>query len=150
MQDLLKIITIDLAHLAETGGAIVIAYATIRALVVFALNAVRTPSSSVPAESIRLNLGRGLALALEFLLGADILTTAIAPTWADIEMLAAIAAIRTALNYFLARELREAADNQKALLTQKALEQPRLFQERERQAELRARRPASENDERAS
>ncbi|HNO14476.1 MAG TPA: DUF1622 domain-containing protein, partial [Accumulibacter sp.] len=36
----------------------------------------------------------------------DILKTAIAPSWNDIGQLAAIAALRTALNYFLERELR--------------------------------------------
>ena len=35
----------------------------------------------------------------------DILRTAVAPTWEDIGKLAAIAAIRTVLNYFLEREL---------------------------------------------
>ena len=46
-----------------------------------------------------------IILALEFALAADIVRTAIAPTWNDIGMLAAIAAIRTALNYFLERDL---------------------------------------------
>lgn len=56
---------------------------------------------------IRLTLSRYLALALEFQLGADILSTAIAPTWEQIGKLAAIALIRTALNFFLTREMRE-------------------------------------------
>jgi len=55
----------------------------------------------------RLELGRFLALALEFQLAADILDTAISPDWTKIGQLAAIGAIRTALNYFLAREMRE-------------------------------------------
>lgn len=59
--------------------------------------------------SLRLRLGRWLALALEFLLAAVILRTAIAPTWDDIGKLAAIAALRTALNYFLAQEVRNEA-----------------------------------------
>jgi uncharacterized membrane protein len=46
-----------------------------------------------------------LTVSLELLLAADILATAIAPTWDDIGKLAAIATLRTALNYFLAREL---------------------------------------------
>jgi hypothetical protein len=62
-----------------------------------------------PPETLRLDLGRSLALALEFLLGADILRTAVEPTWEEIARLAAIAAIRTGLNYFLQRELREEA-----------------------------------------
>lgn len=55
--------------------------------------------------AIRLTLARYLALALEFQLGADILSTAIAPSWEQIRNLGAIAIIRTALNYFLSREM---------------------------------------------
>ena len=55
----------------------------------------------------RLTLARYLALALEFQLGADVLSTAIAPTWDQIGKLGAIAVIRTALNYFLRREMHE-------------------------------------------
>lgn len=47
-----------------------------------------------------------LVLALEFLLAADILKTAISPTWTDIGQLAAIAGIRTFLNYSLSHDLR--------------------------------------------
>jgi len=63
-------------------------------------------------EHIRLRLGRWLALALEFELGADILRTAIAPTWVEIGQLAAIATIRTLLNYFLQLEIDRAAERQ--------------------------------------
>src|SRR5215204_2077161 len=55
----------------------------------------------------RYQLSRYLALALEFQLASDVLGTAIAPTWTALGQLAAIAAIRTALNYFLTREINE-------------------------------------------
>jgi len=61
-----------------------------------------------PRENIRLKLGRWLALALEFQLAADILKTAVAPTWDDIGKVAAIIALRTLLNFFLAREIENA------------------------------------------
>jgi uncharacterized membrane protein len=61
-------------------------------------------------NAIRLTLARYLALALEFQLGADILSTAIAPSWTQIGKLGAIAVIRTGLNYFLMREMREAGE----------------------------------------
>jgi uncharacterized membrane protein len=48
-------------------------------------------------------------LALEFALAADIVRTAIAPTWDGIGHLAAIAVIRTVLNYFLERDMAEFA-----------------------------------------
>jgi uncharacterized membrane protein len=62
----------------------------------------------VAYEHVRLTLGRYLALGIEFQLGADILTTAVSPTFEDIGKLGAIAAIRTLLNYFLAQEIERA------------------------------------------
>jgi uncharacterized membrane protein len=56
---------------------------------------------------IRLAFARYLTLALELQLAADILSTSVAPTWDRIGKLAAIAVIRTALNYFLSRELKD-------------------------------------------
>ena len=56
-------------------------------------------------NQIRLYLGRYLALGLELQLGADILSTAVAPTLDDVILLGAIATIRTVLNFFLSQEL---------------------------------------------
>lgn len=64
-------------------------------------------------NQVRLTLGKYLTLALEFQLGADILSTAIAPTPQAIGKLAAIAAIRTLLNYFLGKELAEEQKREK-------------------------------------
>ena len=61
-----------------------------------------------PGKSgVFVGLGRWLVLGLEFALAADIVRTAISPTWTDIGQLAAIAAIRTFLNYFLTRDLEQ-------------------------------------------
>ena len=76
---------------------------TAGALLVKALLARRTADFT----AIRLTLARYLALALEFQLGADILSTAIAPSWEQIGKLGAIAVIRTALNFFLSKEMQE-------------------------------------------
>jgi uncharacterized membrane protein len=54
-----------------------------------------------------LRFGRWLVAGLTFLLAADILETAITTGWEEVGRLAAIAAIRTGLNYFLERDLRE-------------------------------------------
>ena len=53
---------------------------------------------------VRLTLGRFLALGLEFQPASDVLRTAVAPSFRGLGQLAAVAAIRTALNYYLARE----------------------------------------------
>ncbi|MEW5528445.1 DUF1622 domain-containing protein [Streptomyces virginiae] len=49
--------------------------------------------------------GRFLVLGLEFQLAGDVLRTAVAPSFTEIGQLAAIAAIRTILNFFLTREI---------------------------------------------
>ncbi|MEB3337933.1 MAG: DUF1622 domain-containing protein [Leptolyngbyaceae bacterium] len=58
-----------------------------------------------PYNQIRLRFGMWLALALEFQLGSDILTTTLEPTVEELGKLALIAVIRTFLNYFLGKEL---------------------------------------------
>jgi uncharacterized membrane protein len=55
----------------------------------------------------RLTFSRYLVLALEFQLAADIVRTAAKPNWTDLGILAAVAAIRTFLNFFLQREMKE-------------------------------------------
>jgi uncharacterized membrane protein len=65
------------------------------------------PPAVLTFAEVRLTLARFLAVALEFQLGADILSTAVAPTWDAIGKLAAVAVIRTALNYFLSRDMQE-------------------------------------------
>jgi len=58
-------------------------------------------------QRARLRLARFLTVGLEFQLAADIVGTAFAPSWTQIGKLAAIAVIRTGLNYFLGREISE-------------------------------------------
>jgi uncharacterized membrane protein len=58
-----------------------------------------------PTASARLTFGSWLSLALEFQLGADIVSTTSSPTRDNLIQLAVVAVIRTFLNVFLAREL---------------------------------------------
>ncbi len=58
--------------------------------------------------TIWMRFARWLLLSLEFALGADIIRTAIAPSWEDAGQLAVIAAIRTALGFFLEQEMQSA------------------------------------------
>jgi uncharacterized membrane protein len=89
----------------ETTGAVIIGIGIIIAAFEFVRSLV--PPQMESYNRIRLTLARYLALALEFQLGADILSTAVAPTWDQIGKLGAIAVIRTALNYFLTKEMQE-------------------------------------------
>ncbi len=89
----------------ELIGAIIIGLGVVIGFATFVISAVR--AREVKFNAIRLTVARYLALGLEFQLAADILSTAIAPSWNEIGKLGAIAVIRTGLNYFLSREMRE-------------------------------------------
>ena len=56
-------------------------------------------------RAVWLELARWLVAALTFQLAADVVNTTIAPTWDDIGRVAAIAAIRTFLTFFLDRDI---------------------------------------------
>ncbi len=89
----------------EAVGALVISVGVILAIYQFVAHFRDAQPSNF--NRVRLTLGKYLTLALEFQVGADILSTAIAPSWEQIGKLAAIVTIRTLLNYFLTKELAE-------------------------------------------
>ena len=94
-----------LVRLVETAGALIIFLGALLAFGRFVFAAV-TRRDAQEFVRVRLGLGRFLTLGLEFQLASDVLRTAIAPSFREIGQLAAVAAIRTALNYFLAREIK--------------------------------------------
>jgi uncharacterized membrane protein len=71
-------------------------------------------------REVFIRLGSWLLLGLEFALAADIVRSAISPTWAQIGQLAAIAAIRTGLNFFLERDVEQFAE-ERAVTEEKAI-----------------------------
>ena len=66
--------------------------------------------SMAAARESRLELGHAFSLALGFLIGASILSTAVAPDWSAVGKLAAIIAIRTGLNHVLLMEMKREAN----------------------------------------
>jgi uncharacterized membrane protein len=94
-----------LVRAVEVIGALVIFYGALRGFVAFVVRTLRTRDADALVH-VRHDLARYLALGLEFQLGADLLRTAVAPSFRQIGQLAAVAAIRTTLNYFLEREIR--------------------------------------------
>lgn len=109
-EEISKQITVWLAGGIELCAALLIGLAAIQATARSVGLFVSRPKTAQGTEEIRLTLGRWLALALEFELAADILRTAVAPTWNEIGQLAAIIVLRTVLNFFLQREIDKAAE----------------------------------------
>ena len=113
METLIHFIENELHHIAtivkliiEAVAISIIVFSTIRTIPKF-IRTYKKRDSEVFYHEIRLDLGLSLALSLEFLLAADIVGTAVTPSWEAIGLLAAIAAIRTFLNYFLHQEVKE-------------------------------------------
>jgi uncharacterized membrane protein len=94
------------------GAALVIELASLEATVKALALLVRRNAQPERKTGVRLSLGRWPAVGLEFELAADIPRTSVAPTWNDIGQLAAIAVLRTALTYFLEREIRREPEPQ--------------------------------------
>jgi uncharacterized membrane protein len=89
----------------EAAAALIIACGAFEAFVGAVLAVARGRSKSGLRKEVWLRFGVWLLLALEFELAADIVRSAIAPTWSDIGQLAAIGVIRTFLNHFLEKDL---------------------------------------------
>lgn len=106
-ETLVKLVAETIGLGLELAAVVIVAIGAVLALAQLAKDAVGKPSGRWK-RSVWLGFAGWIALALEFALAADICQTAISPTWDDIGRLAAIAAIRTFLNFFLGRDLEEA------------------------------------------
>jgi uncharacterized membrane protein len=122
MKDIAEIVTKHLSSTVEVLAAFVIGVALLKFLYKY-LRHLFTPNDGITNQTIRIHFGSALTVALELLLAADILATAIAPTWDDIGKLASIAVLRTALNYFLERELKNNEPNETRTDRDKKLQQ---------------------------
>jgi uncharacterized membrane protein len=105
MVEIVKSISAMVATCSEFTAVIVIVVGALQALSSMVKTLIEWKTAVSPLVVFR-GFAGWLVLALEFLLAADILRTAISPTWTDIGQLAAIAAIRTFLNYSLSHDLR--------------------------------------------
>ena len=78
-----------------------------------AVRFVFAPGGRPPARDVWLRYARWLVVGLTFQLAADIIETSIRSDWTAIGQLAAIAVIRTFLNYFLEKDLAEVRERQR-------------------------------------
>jgi len=105
MEEVFKQIAGYIALGVEASAALIIAYGAIQALYGAVRAIIEKRSQVGQRKDVWLNFGVWLLLGLEFELAADIVRTAISPTWTDIGQLAAIGVIRTFLNFFLEKDL---------------------------------------------
>jgi uncharacterized membrane protein len=105
MDSILHVVTEYLVDIIEACGAIIIVFGAARAMWGY-LKGFFGKAHLRRMASLRLQLGQNLVMALEFQVAADILRTALSPTWNDLLVLGALIALRTILNYILEVELR--------------------------------------------
>jgi len=90
--------------IVEACGAMIVVLEVARTIFGYVSTLVR--HNPVHMNALRLRLGQSLVMGLEFQVAADVLKTALAPTWNDIGLLAALIGVRTALSFLLEREVR--------------------------------------------
>ena len=106
MEELLVLATDSAVTIVNAIALIVIVYGTIEAFARAVRIVLSPPREPIFAE-VWSRYGRWLVAGLTFQLAADIIETSISPSWDDIGRLAAIAVVRTFLNYFLERDMEE-------------------------------------------
>jgi uncharacterized membrane protein len=96
----------QLAKLLEFAGVGIIIGGVLISTVLFVLAGLKNRHWRDACEAYRSNLGRGILLGLELLVGADIISTITAPLTAQsVGLLAGIVAIRTFLSFSLETEI---------------------------------------------
>ncbi|HKR34501.1 MAG TPA: DUF1622 domain-containing protein [Steroidobacteraceae bacterium] len=95
---------------------VVVIVGTVVAFVAVA-KAMFSPPAGPERRAIWLNYARWLVAGLTFQLAADIIETSITQSWEALGRLAAVAVIRTFLDYFLERDLSDVRDGARSVDT---------------------------------
>lgn len=111
MREWLAVATEYTALLIDSLALLVIVVGTLEAFV-NGLRVMLGSGSGHVQRDVWLRYARWLVVGLTFQLAADIIETSISTSWEAIGRLAAIAVIRTFLNYFLERDLAEMRERQ--------------------------------------
>jgi uncharacterized membrane protein len=104
MNHWLGIVVANVVTIIQVMALVVVAYGTLEAFVA-SLRAVFRPTPGRDFHEGYVRYARWLIAALTFQLAADIVQTTFAPSWEELGQLAAIAAIRAFINFFLEHDL---------------------------------------------
>jgi uncharacterized membrane protein len=105
IHNILQVVVLTISGL----GAVVVVWGVVEGIVAFVgLKFSITKEDAVSkSESIRQRLGAHLLLGLEIFIAADIISSAVSPSWEKVGMLVTIVGVRTILSYFLRMELKQ-------------------------------------------
>ena len=110
MEELLHLVARYVGLALEAFAILVIAIGAVEAFLGI-LRAAR--ASHTEQRAVWLRFANWLVAGLTFQLAGDIVQTTITPSWDDIGRVAAIAAIRTFLTYFLDRDIEDIRERQR-------------------------------------
>lgn len=116
IEDVLIAIVPYIIHLMESMGVFVIIYSAIKAFLQYARNLF-----DFSDDSIKIELAKGLALALEFKLGAEILKTLTIRTLDEMLILASIVVLRVILTFVIHWEIESDTKRYKDFLNLKKI-----------------------------
>ena len=111
MEEWLAFVAKNAVVVIEAMALVVIAVGTIVAFVTGVPAMLKQSATDLVVRQIWRRYARWLVAGLTFQLAADIIRTSVAPTWQDIGQVAAIAIIRTFLDYYLMHDLGEMGES---------------------------------------
>jgi len=102
-----------LTIIIEIAAGIVIAISIVRGFIMFLRTIRRSPLEQTKHEpSIKRYIGNGLILALDIVVGSDIIRTILTPSTSELIALGVVVAIRIALSWSLSRDISVESANQ--------------------------------------
>lgn len=107
MHDWLTLIADHSVNVINAMALIIIVFGSVQAFVATLQAMASRGHGDHIFHPVYIHYARWLVAGLTFQLAADIIETAFSPSWEEIGKLAAIAAIRTFINFFLERDLAE-------------------------------------------
>ncbi len=113
LHELLVLVTEPVVSVIELMALVLITAATAKLFLQGLRLLVKGDADGDLRRSVWLEYGRWLVAGLSVQLAADILESAIYTSWDSIGQLAAIAVIRTFLNYFLEKDITEIRERQR-------------------------------------
>jgi uncharacterized membrane protein len=105
IHEILQVVILTVSGL----GTLVVIWGVIETIVSFVVMKFASEKKDAVSESeyIRQRLGAHLLLGLEIFIAADIISSAVSPSWEKVGILVSVVAVRTVLSYFLRMELKQ-------------------------------------------
>jgi len=107
IEEALKILASFVAYFAEILAALIIILGMIQAAWKSVLYLIKGKVNFCDLNEARLKFGHSLSVGLAFLVGADIVKSAISPDWHSLIHLGGVVIIRIVMNYFLMKDIEQ-------------------------------------------